>query len=427
MRKLQDCLPFKKKPEQPSASKNSNATQPPQAKWSRGQGEDRFLTAAEVRAKFSTLQKTNESQKDAKIETAKPAANLADAKVITLESLSPDQFETYFPSENSEPKVTRSAPAPSVGVAVGKKEPASNLKSAGVEKPEQSERRAKRRALISAPVRVRSIDLTHNSLNDVTTTLNVSRLGVLIASSNPIYQRGMDVMITFPYSKAPNSTQAEQPGRVVHVSELDRGRRSVAITLNVTQRQDDFIQTSGEKVHAEPAAAKTSIEPGPETLRPLVLAVDADPSVRESLKSYLTGEGYDVITLADVEEAREVLSRRTPSLLIAEFERVGMPGYDICSHCKSTPRLQGIPVILTTSSAYPSDYASAHSLGAVVCLAKPYRQERLGHVVKLLAPPPKSDDKVASPQSDKASRHQHGNGSAAKVSSNRRYPFSSKK
>jgi hypothetical protein len=45
-------------------------------------------------------------------------------------------------------------------------------------------------------------------------------------------------------------------------------------------------------------------------------------------------------------------------------------------------------VLLTTSSGYPSDYANAHSLGAVVCMTKPYKQERLGHVVRLLAPPP---------------------------------------
>jgi hypothetical protein len=43
-------------------------------------------------------------------------------------------------------------------------------------------------------------------------------------------------------------------------------------------------------------------------------------------------------------------------------------------------------VMLLTSSAYPSDYSNAHSLGAVVCMAKPFRQERLGHMVRLLAP-----------------------------------------
>ncbi len=101
-----------------------------------------------------------------------------------------------------------------------------------------------------------------------------------------------------------------------------------------------------------------------------------------------------------------MLSQCTPSLLIAEIEGEGMPGYDICAHCKATPRLQSIPVMLTTSSAYPSDYASAHSLGAVVCMAKPYRQERLGHVVRLLAPPPNANDSAEPPRpADPSRRH----------------------
>ena len=76
----------------------------------------------------------------------------------------------------------------------------------------------------------------------------------------------------------------------------------------------------------------------------------------------------------------------TPALLIAEIEGEDLPGYELCAHVKSTPRLKTIPVVLLASSAYPSDYSNAHSLGAVVCMAKPFRQERLGHMVRLLAP-----------------------------------------
>jgi len=83
-----------------------------------------------------------------------------------------------------------------------------------------------------------------------------------------------------------------------------------------------------------------------------------------------------------------VMNMFTPALVIAEVEGDGLPGYDLCAHVKQSPRLKHIPVVLTTSSGYPSDYSNAHSLGAVVCMTKPYKQERLGHVVRLLAPPP---------------------------------------
>jgi DNA-binding response OmpR family regulator len=97
-------------------------------------------------------------------------------------------------------------------------------------------------------------------------------------------------------------------------------------------------------------------------------------------------EGYEVIAVSNCADAREVLNIYVPDLLIAEVEGEGLPGFDLCAHVKGTDRLRKIPVVLTTRSGYPSDYSNAHSLGAVVCMAKPYKQERLGHVVRLLAP-----------------------------------------
>ncbi|MGD0965351.1 MAG: response regulator [Candidatus Acidiferrales bacterium] len=354
-----------------------------------------------------------------------PSATPLDATSETfgLDYLSLEQLESYFPSENTEPKMEPkdSAVAPTHGIQAKSQEASAAT----------AERRAKRRALISAPVRVRSIDRTHDALDDATMTLNVSRVGILLASKNPAYYRSMEVMVTFPYSKSPDALQAERPGRVVRISELPDGRRSVAVALGVTHRHDeDFISSSGEKLHAEPEMAQIKVDRDPNSLRPLVLALDAEASIRESLKSYLNGEGYDVITVTNAQEARDVLSQCTPSLLIAEIEGEGMPGYDICAYCKSTPRLRSVPVMLTTSSAYPSDYASAHSLGAVVCMAKPYRQDRLGHVVKLLAPPPNLTKAVEPPRpADPTRRHLGSSGKVEKPRAsnvNRRFLFGRK-
>ena len=123
-------------------------------------------------------------------------------------------------------------------------------------------------------------------------------------------------------------------------------------------------------------------------IRDSVLTVDSDAALRDSLKTYLQNEGYEVIAVATNVEAREVLNIFTPSLVIAEVEGENLPGFDVCAHVKSSEHLRHIPVVLITRSAYPSDYSNAHSIGAVVCMAKPFKQERLGHVVRLLAPLP---------------------------------------
>jgi CheY-like chemotaxis protein len=261
-----------------------------------------------------------------------------------------------------------------------------------------ADRRRRRRALISAPVRVRGVDVTNSGHGEVSTTVDVSRFGILLVTSLDCYSRGMDVMVTFPYSSAPHVVQAEQPGRVVRIHESPDGRRRVAIALRIGVGED-LVDSAGRKFDAAPAAQTATavknepvcisdLPPVDPTKRPLILTVDSDVALRDSLKAYLQNEGYEVIAVSTNVEAREVLDIFTPALVIAEVEGENLPGFDVCAHVKSSSRLRHIPVVLVTRSAYPSDYSNAHSIGAVVCMAKPFKQERLGHVVRLLAPLP---------------------------------------
>jgi CheY-like chemotaxis protein len=261
---------------------------------------------------------------------------------------------------------------------------ASQSLAASAASPGSEDRRRRRRALISAPLRVRGLNVTHGGPDEISTTIDVSRAGVLFVSSHGAYTSGMEVMVTFPYSKSPTAVHAEQPGRVARVFDLPDSRYAVAIALGQTGAGVDLVDASGRTLNQVNSTAQPTAPEGPK--KPLILAMDADPAIRESLKDYLTAEGYEVIAVNNPSDARGVLNLFTPSLVIAEIEGEGLPGYAICAHVKGTPRLQRIPVVLTTSSAYPSDYSSAHSLGAVVCMAKPYKHERLGHIVRLLAP-----------------------------------------
>ena len=259
-----------------------------------------------------------------------------------------------------------------------------------------NDRRSRRRALISAPVRVRSVDVTFGGPDEISTTLDVSRGGVLFASKTDAFKSGMPVQVTFPYTRSQGAAQAEQSGRVVRATKMPDGRYSVAVALR-SGASEDLVDSGGRRLGGGDEADTPVPEYSP-TLgkqKPLVLVVDKDLAVRDSLKSYLSIEGYDVIALATAAEAHHVFNMFTPALLIAEIEGEDLPGYELCAFVKGTPRLQTIPVMLLTSSAYPSDYSNAHSLGAVVCMAKPYRQERLGHVVRLLAPLPHERDHAA--------------------------------
>ena len=255
-------------------------------------------------------------------------------------------------------------------------------KGNAAEKPARTqERRRKSRTLVSTPVRVRGVEGSGRKLDESTTTVNLSSSGILIETNSATYARNMKVLVTI----AGGAAQTEREGHVVRITDLREGRRSVAIAL------------AQAVVEQKPARTQDS-------LLPLVLVLESESAASDFMRSYLSSEGYEVVTVETVAEARSVLEERTPSLLIAEIEGEGMPGYSLCSHCKETPRLKPIPIMLMTSSAYPSDYAKAHSMGAVVCMAKPFKRERLGHVVKLLAPPPHASQ-AAPPHAADPSRH----------------------
>lgn len=256
-------------------------------------------------------------------------------------------------------------------------------------RPERRGRRVK----ISAPVRVRGLNAALAAgPHEVSTTLDVSRSGLLFVSAAALFAPGMPVAVTFPYCKTATAMQAEKPGRVVRVSEIEEGRVAVAVEL---------VLPGSSARAAEAAASGAPAKPHPDwnaaiadKAKPLVLLVDSDPSLRHMLKDSLMGEGYEVIAVHCAAEAHDVLNLFTPALLIAEIEGDDLPGYDLCARVKSTRHLQNVPVMLMTRSAFPSDYANAHSLGAVVCIAKPFRTQRLAQMARLLAPSPQARQMV---------------------------------
>jgi CheY-like chemotaxis protein len=330
-----------------------------------------------------------DTPQSAPVEGARDAGSKCPAKAA------PESRESAYAGENnSATKQPEGASRSSLGHAALEAARAMSPEPRGTSPEPRAERRRKRRALISAPVRVRGVDVTTDGGPDeISTTLDVSRLGILFHTSHPSYFRGMDVAVTFPYTKAPDMVPAEQQGRVARVHDLGGGRRAVAIALGVGVGED-LVDSCGRKLDLEPTTIQATLNL-PESQKPVVLIVDADCALRDSLKTYLNNEGYNTITVTNAPEAREVMKTVTPSLVIAEVEGEGLPGFELCAFIKGEAKLKHIPVVMITRSAYPSDYSNAHSLGAVVCMAKPFKQDRLGHVVRLLAPTKQAMDRTA--------------------------------
>jgi CheY-like chemotaxis protein len=242
-----------------------------------------------------------------------------------------------------------------------------------------SDRRRRRRAKISAQVHIRLSDAS-SPAEEICTSIDVSRDGLLFTSGRVGYTVGQQIEVTFPYSSAATAINKPEPAEIVRVSEQPNGRFGVAIQFAAAKTSQHHATATG--VAAAPQQSSHVSQ------QPVVLAVESDPKIAEIMRTVLQQDGYTIIVVSTANEALEVLKSTIPAVFVAEVEGKDMSGHDLCLIVKRDERLQKVPVILVTRSAQPADYSTSHQLGAVVCMAKPFKPERLQHVVRLVAPPP---------------------------------------
>ena len=240
----------------------------------------------------------------------------------------------------------------------------------------KKERRNRPRAKIAAQVLVRKGAKSGEPAEEICQSVDVSRDGLLFTSARGTYHVGESLKIIFPYSSAASSLSKAQDAKVVRATQLPDGQFGVAVA---------FLQ---ERVEAPAGASANAAAAASAVGAPVLLAIEPDTKTADQIRAMFQGDGYSVVIVPNAQGALEVLRNTTPAVFIAEVEGEDMSGHDLCLIIKRNERLAKVPVILLTRGAQPADYSASHSLGAVVCMAKPFKPERLQHVVRLVAPLP---------------------------------------
>ena len=106
----------------------------------------------------------------------------------------------------------------------------------------------------------------------------------------------------------------------------------------------------------------------------MLLVVDDDADIRDSLGDYLGQNGHDVALAANAEEARACLRDGQIDLAIVD---VMMPGEDGLSLCRHICEHVGVPVILLTALAEDMDRIIGLEIGADDYLTKPFNPREL--------------------------------------------------
>ncbi len=111
-----------------------------------------------------------------------------------------------------------------------------------------------------------------------------------------------------------------------------------------------------------------------------ILVVDDNPDLREVISIFLTGEGYEVVTASDGEEALAIMDE-TVDLVILDVMMPGLSGYKVCSQIRERSMA---PILFLTAKTQDSDKAMGFSSGGDDYLSKPFSYNELLARVKAL-------------------------------------------
>jgi CheY-like chemotaxis protein len=104
----------------------------------------------------------------------------------------------------------------------------------------------------------------------------------------------------------------------------------------------------------------------------IVLVVDDDVEIRDTLAQLLQQEGYTVLRAANGVQALEQLRRGHPDVMLLDLMMPTMSGWEVLEELDESGELGSIPVIVVSAMTAP---------GARACLQKPVNLDELLSVV----------------------------------------------
>ncbi len=110
-----------------------------------------------------------------------------------------------------------------------------------------------------------------------------------------------------------------------------------------------------------------------------VLVVDDEPIVREVVVRYLQREGHTTLEADDGDDARGMVEREKPDLVVLDVMLPGTDGLELCRWIRSRSEL---PVILLTARGEEADRIVGLELGADDYVTKPFSPRELAARVR---------------------------------------------
>ncbi len=105
-----------------------------------------------------------------------------------------------------------------------------------------------------------------------------------------------------------------------------------------------------------------------------ILVVDDDPELRELLRGYLGGNGFDVDVAEDGAAMRKRMAAAMPDLVILDLM---LPGEDGLALCRALRAESALPILMLTARGEDTDRIVGLEMGADDYLPKPFNPREL--------------------------------------------------
>jgi len=122
--------------------------------------------------------------------------------------------------------------------------------------------------------------------------------------------------------------------------------------------------------------------------REQILVVDDNPANLKLMQFLLDGEGYEIRTAGDAEQALSVLQEIQPRLILMDLQLPGMSGLDLTRRLKAEPATQGVVILALTAFAMKGDEQRALDAGCDGYVAKPIDVDTLPALIARHLKPP---------------------------------------
>lgn len=102
-----------------------------------------------------------------------------------------------------------------------------------------------------------------------------------------------------------------------------------------------------------------------------ILYIEDNPDNRLLVKRVLVVEGYTVLEAGSASEALQVITNRTPNLILMDINMPDLDGYTLTALLKSLPVLAHTPIIALTANVMKGDRERSLQAGCDGYIHKP--------------------------------------------------------